>query len=62
MEQAEGSEHKRVVALAIDASEHAEKALECKLSYFIALAFIGDAIQESMRIINLSTFCSIVLP
>ena len=30
MEQAEDSEHKRVVALAIDASEHAEKALECK--------------------------------
>ena len=30
MEQAEGSEHERVVALAIDASEHAEKALECK--------------------------------
>ena len=46
MEQAEASEPKRVVALAIDESEHAEKALECKSFYYYAEHFIDKNVGK----------------
>ena len=35
MEPAQIADHKRVVALAVDGSEHAEHALSCKYKMFV---------------------------